>query len=326
VAGQRPGVLELVGGGLDPAGPQVELGVERLRPGQEGQPPFRPDQLERLGQGGRRLAALVAEQVGAGQDRQRPGPLARVAAAFGPLHRRLQVAEGGRVVTLVGGVHAPDAEDGGQLDVGLGQALGPGQPGVGRPAAAGLHLHEAELPVGGHGRLAVAGLGGQPDRLVQDDGPLLVAAPDGVDQRPAQGGQGAGLEGRVGLGGRVGAGAAEAVDPGLDGAGRDGRPAGVELAGDRGPPAGRSAPGRSGRRRGRVPQGGRRRHAELPTQRVVAHRHLPEGGGPVAGGDQAAHQQLVVALLERVAGHRPRGVRHRLPGLARGQQAQRGLP
>ena len=94
--------------------------------------------------------------------------------------------EGGRVVTHVGGVQAPDAEDCGQLDVGLGRRFGLGQPGLGRPPAAGLHVDEAELPVGGHRRLGVTGLGGQPDGLVQDDGTLLVAAPDGMDQRPAQ--------------------------------------------------------------------------------------------------------------------------------------------
>jgi hypothetical protein len=33
VAGQRPGVLELAGGVLDPAGAEVELPLERLRPG-----------------------------------------------------------------------------------------------------------------------------------------------------------------------------------------------------------------------------------------------------------------------------------------------------
>ena len=65
--------------------------------------------------------------------------------------------EGGRVVAHVGGVHAAHAEDGGDL-AGLGRRLGPGQPGLGRPAAAGLHLDEAQLAVGGHGRLAVAGL------------------------------------------------------------------------------------------------------------------------------------------------------------------------
>ena len=195
VVGQRPGVLELVGGGVEAAGAEVELPLERLRPGQERHPAFRAHQLEGVGQGGGGLAALVAEQVGPGQDRQRPGLLPRVGAPPGPLDRALEVAEGGRVVAHVGGVHAPDAQHGGQLDVGGGGRLGPGQPGLGRLAAAGLHVDVAQLPVGGHRRLAVTGLGGQPHRLVQDDGALLVAAADRVDQRAAQGGQGTALEG-----------------------------------------------------------------------------------------------------------------------------------
>ena len=82
MGGQGPGVLELLGGRLDVAGAEVELALERLRPGQERHPAFRPDQLEGVGQGDRGLAALVAQQVGAGQDRQREGLLARVAAPF----------------------------------------------------------------------------------------------------------------------------------------------------------------------------------------------------------------------------------------------------
>ena len=128
------------------------------------------------------------------------------------------------------------------------------------------------------------------------------------------------------MGGRVGAGPAQAVDAGLDGAGRDRRPAGLELAGDGGAAAGRPAPRRPCRSAGRLPERRRRLDAELAPQGVLADRHLPEGGRPVARRGQAADQQLVVALVERVAGHRPRRVRDRVTGLPRGQQPQRRLP
>jgi hypothetical protein len=63
-----------------------------------------------------------------------------------------------------------------------------------------------------------------------------------------------------------------------------------------------------------------------PPQRVLTHRDLPQRGGPVTGRGEAAHQQLVVALLQRIARHRPRRVRHRRASLPARQQRQRHLP
>jgi hypothetical protein len=76
LAGQRVGVLEALAGGVQAAGAQLELAREGLRPGQEGHPPLLVDQLQGAVEGQRGLAALVPQQVGAGQDRQRPGLLA----------------------------------------------------------------------------------------------------------------------------------------------------------------------------------------------------------------------------------------------------------
>jgi len=284
------------------------------------------DQLQGAGEGGRGLAALVAQQVRPGQDRQRPGLLALVGAAAGPLHRPLQVLEGGGVVAHVGGAHAPHPADGGQLLVGLGQRLGPGQPGVGGAAPARLHLDVPQLAVGGHRRGPVASLGGQPDGLVEGDRPLLVAAADGMDQRAPEGAQGTAMQRRVAAAGGIGDRPAQAVQAGLDGSGGDRRPAGVELADHRRPPADRRPGGRPGRRGRRVPQRRRRLDPELPPQGVLTHRHLPQRRVLVPGGGQAADQQLVVPLVERVPGHRPRGVRHRLLGPPGRQQAHRRLP
>jgi hypothetical protein len=122
-------------------------------------------------------------------------------------------------------------------------------------AAAGLHLDEAELAVGGHRGVAVAGAGRQPDGLVEDQRALLVATADGVDQRAAEGDQRLAPQAGVAAGLGVGGSAAQAVDAGLDGAGGDGRPAGVELADRRGPAADRQARRHPGRDGGRVPQG-----------------------------------------------------------------------
>ena len=66
-----------------------------------------------------------------------------------------------------------------------------------------LHLDVAELPVGGHRRGPVAGLGGQLDGLVEGHRALLVAAADGVDQRPAEGAERLAAQCRVATGGRV---------------------------------------------------------------------------------------------------------------------------
>jgi hypothetical protein len=161
---------------------------------------------------------------------------------------------------------------------------------------------------------------------VQHDRAFLVAAARRVHQRRAQGVQSLAAQGVVAAAFRLDHRPAQALHTGVDRTGHDRRLARLQLAHRRGPTAQRADHRRPRADVGRLAQARRRLHAQLAPQQVLADRDLPLRRHRVAGHGQAPHEQLVVALLERVAGHRKLRVPDRLLRPAVGQQRHRGLP
>ena len=221
----------------------------------------------------------------------------------------------------VGQRHAAVGEHGGALGRRGGQLARPLQPATGRGRAAGLQLDEAELAAD-HARTAlVAAALGERQRLVQHRRPLLVAAADRVDERRAERGERLREQGGVADAARLGARLAQARDARLDGAGVERGAAGGELADRRGAVAGPGHVLLGGRaphaRVGRTPQ--LAPEAQLAGVRVLARR------GAVARPREAAHEQLVRALVVRVERDRARGERRGLERRPRREPAQRGV-
>ena len=119
----------------------------------------------------------------------------------------------------------------------------------------------------------------------------------------------------------LGAGQAQAVDPRLHGAGRDRGMAGLELRL-------RGSRVAAGRWRERHPcaRGFAERRAGLTAELLAEQLHACLGLAKccplVAVRCQAAHQQLLVVLVERVACHAESGQPHRFAGLALGESAE----
>lgn len=159
---------------------------------------------------------------------------------------------------------------------------------------------------------------------MQHDGALAVPAADGVHERRAERGERPAVQHRVAAAGGLRDGAVQEVDAGLDGAGGDRGAAGLEPAGGGGPAADRHR-GPVLRRCRRGPQGGGGGHAELVAQQRLAEHHLPRRARGVPGGGEAAHQQLVVGLVERVQRDGPPRVPDGGRGVPLDEQGDGGL-
>ena len=178
-------------------------------------------------------------------------------------------------------------------------STGAGQPAARRHTAARLDRHEAELAAHLAFDLAVAAGLGERERLVQHRRPLLVAAAHGMHQSRAERGQGVRQQCRVADAPRLGARLPQTRHAGLDGAGRDGCAAGVELA----------QGGRAIAARGSVVAAalvGGPAHAgvgltsELTAEQPVARLGMGARGGDIAGPGKAPDEQLVGAVVEPV--------------------------
>ena len=225
----------------------------------------------------------------------------------------------GPVVRAVREVHPLERVDGGQLRVALRHRLRRPQPALGPLPHPRLHVDVAQLAAGGDAAGAVLRPLRHGDRLVEHGGALLVAPPARVDEGGAERDERLGAQRAVAAGGGLRARAAQPVDRRLDRARGGGRLAGLDL------PAGGGAPARRRRPRRRVGGVGgaahRRRgvHAELLHQDRVAAVGLGERAGPVARQGEAADQQLVMALVQRVERDGAGGEPHRVVRAAGGE-------
>ena len=323
-AAQRPRVVEQLAGVRGVAPAQRDLGAERLRERLEGDPAGRADESERALQGLLGRLELAADDVRAAEDGERPGGAALVAAAAGDGDRGLEQADRGLVVRAVRERHATHGVHRRALLVELDELGGAHEPAAGGDAAAGLHLDVAQLAADLGGDVALAVLLRQGERLVQDGGALLVAAADGVDERDAQRGEHAGEQRRIADRPRLGAGVAQAGEPGLDGAGVERGAAGIELPERGGPVADGAQPvvlaRLHGARHTRI-----RRAAELAAEQDLARGGVLLRRGELARGREAADQQLVGVLVELVVRERAGGEARAVERAAGGQRGVGGV-
>ena len=145
-----------------------------------------------------------------------------------------------------------------------------------------------------------------------------------MDKRASQHHQGTSLQARVVLGGPA-HGTAQAVKPGVDRARRHRRPARLQQHLDLGTASGRRTASHPRAAR-RVAQRARHVNAQLATHDVLTHRDLPHRGSFIASSRQASHEQLMIALVQHVAGHRPRREGRRLGEPPLGEQGDGALP
>ena len=209
------------------------------------------------------------------------------------------------------------------LDVPVRQSVGARQPLLDRGPAAGLDVRVRELAQRADQGLAIAGSLGRGDRLVQEQRALLVAPAHRVHQRAAEGEERASVHDSVAARQRLGAGLAQEAHAVLDRAGADGGCAPLQMRTRRAAVAGH------GLTLGRGPRGaahgGRRLDAELAPKQARARLRLRERSGAIAARGEAADQQLVVGLVERVECDEAGGQLGGTIGIPGGELVQRSV-
>ena len=196
---------------------------------------------------------------------------------------------------------------------------------MGAVVAAAQELDVAELARGGGRGAGEIGARADRERLVERGGGLLVASAHRMDERGTERDERARLKrGVTGVAG-IDDGAAQALQARVDGSRLDGGLPGFELS-----PGGCRAlqgPG-GGRRGGRLGRGGQRRawlDPEFASEELGAAHDLARRGEPVARRGEAAHEQRLEVLVERVQLHEAGGEIRRCAGVARAQPRQRRL-
>lgn len=190
--------------------------------------------------------------------------------------------------------------------------------------ASAQELDVAEFAAGG-GRQRRRGVLPYRQGLVQCGRAFFVVAAGGMHQRAAQGQAGAGAQHRVAGVVRFDDGAPQALQAGVECTGADGRLARFEL-GERSDAAGRrprSGQGRDGARRGL--QRGAGFDAERAPEQFAARRGLAGRSDAVARRGQAAHEQGLEVLVQRIAAHQARSQVGGFAGRAVRQARQRGF-
>jgi hypothetical protein len=161
------------------------------------------------------------------------------------------------------------------------------------------NAYVAKLAVGARSDVSRTRFLRQAHRLMEARRSFSVPAADGVDERRAERAQRLRAERGVAAASGLGAGLAQRGQTGLHGAGRDRRVPRLEQA-----PGGGGATGpaafEGSRALRRPPDRVGRVEAELAAKERLARGRLRLGLGPVAALDEAAHEDLLIALLERV--------------------------
>ena len=160
--------------------------------------------------------------------------------------------------------------------------------------------------------------------LMQRRGAFLVRAAGRVHERAAQGDERRSEKLAVAGPARGGDRPTLALQAGLDGPGGERGLAGLELRQD-GRTRRNTGRGRDLRGDVRHPQRGRGRDPELPPEHLGARRDVTRRGRGVPARAQAADQQHVRVLLERVEADECGRVTHRFGALAPCEQCERGL-
>jgi hypothetical protein len=229
LAGDREGMLEGVARRVDAVLAQIDEREHRLREGSEREPLLVFDELQRLLQSLARLPIARGQHVHAAGERQRPGHLPPVLAPARALDRFVEGLERFFITGSVRKAHPAHARDRRELLVrarGLLDRLR--EPRLCAFSPSRLHVHEAELAMGGRGDPLRA------DSVRHVCGPLqcdrrLPVRTHAVHERAAESELRARTQVVVAAASRSGAGATEGVEPRIHGASGNGGFAGLEL-------------------------------------------------------------------------------------------------
>ena len=178
------------------------------------------------------------------------------------------------------------------------------QPRQRTPVAAAQKLDVAEFAAGRRGERRRA-ITAHADGLVQRGGAFFVAAARRMHERAAQGDARARAQLRIAGGVGLHDRAPQALQPGLERAGADRGLAGVELRNGGGAAGGRPGDRCGGRRAYRGFERRARLHAELALEQFAACGGLARCADAVTRGGEAAHEQRLEVLVQRVLAHEP---------------------